>query len=472
MLRQVELLTGQLDDNKQDIVAAIDSLNRLAISVNDQTDSIDSALEELPSALRTIDKQRGDLVKMLQSLNDLGDVGVRVIKASKDATIETVRQLDPVLTELANSGKDFVDAFDVFLTYPFVDEVVGRDPQVARNLHMGDYTNLSVELDVSLVGDENETGLPTTLPTDLPTIVDPTVILGNVLKCLQSGDLNSKVCKKVLASPEKLLKLIEECQKVENQDKDLCKQLNLIPGLPTPSGGGGGGGLPIPEIPGPAAAAHRVRPLPARRLGRTHLRLVDGRLRPRPRVPAGPRDGDRMITRRTKVQLMVFVLITLVGVSFVGARYARLDRLLFDDSYTVVAHFPDSGGIFAGGEVTYRGVQVGQVSRLDLTDDGVDVHLAIEKDFDAIPADTLAVVGNRSAVGEQYVELQPQADAEPFLEDGSEIDEADDPHADPDPAAALRHLHHGGVGRQGGAGDDGLRSSATPSAAPVATSRP
>ena len=68
-----------------------------------------------------------------------------------------------------------------------------------------------------------------------------------------------------------------------------------------------------------------------------------------------------MITRRTKIQLMIFVLITLVGVSYVGARYARLDRLVVDDSYTVVAHFPDSGGIFAGGEVTYRGVRVGQV---------------------------------------------------------------------------------------------------------------
>ena len=46
--------------------------------------SIDAALEELPSALTTIDQQRGDLVKMLQALNRLGDVGVRVIKASKD----------------------------------------------------------------------------------------------------------------------------------------------------------------------------------------------------------------------------------------------------------------------------------------------------------------------------------------------------------------------------------------------------
>ena len=128
-----------------------------------------------------------------------------------------------------------------------------------------------------------------------------------------------------------------------------------------------------------------------------------------------------MITRRTKIQLMIFVLITLVGVTFVGARYARLDRLIVDDAYTVVAHFPESGGIFAGGEVTYRGVRVGQVEKMVLTESGVDLHLGIDKEYDAIPADTLAVVGNRSAVGEQYVELQPQADAEPYLGDDSEI---------------------------------------------------
>ena len=132
-----------------------------------------------------------------------------------------------------------------------------------------------------------------------------------------------------------------------------------------------------------------------------------------------------MITRRTKIQLMVFVLITLLGVSYVGARYARLDRLIFDDSYTVVAHFQDSGGIFAGGEVSYRGVRIGQVNKLQLTDQGVDVYLDIDKSYDTIPADTLAVVGNRSAVGEQYVELQPQVDTSPYLHNDSEIAQDD-----------------------------------------------
>ena len=128
-----------------------------------------------------------------------------------------------------------------------------------------------------------------------------------------------------------------------------------------------------------------------------------------------------MIERTTKVQLLVFVVITLIGVSFVGARYARLDRLFVDDTYTVVAHFSESGGIFADAEVTYRGVKIGQVEELELTDEGVDVKMSIDKDYDAIPADTLALVGNRSAVGEQYVELQPQTDDKPYLVEDSEI---------------------------------------------------
>ncbi|MDH2414525.1 MlaD family protein [Nocardioides sp. CER19] len=128
-----------------------------------------------------------------------------------------------------------------------------------------------------------------------------------------------------------------------------------------------------------------------------------------------------MITHRTKLQLLVFAIITLLGVSFAGARYARLDRLFLDDHYTVVGHFLSSGGIYTGGEVSYRGVKVGQVGAMKLTHDGVDVSLDIDNKYDKIPSDALAVVGNRSAVGEQYVELQPQTDAAPYLRDGSEI---------------------------------------------------
>ena len=132
-----------------------------------------------------------------------------------------------------------------------------------------------------------------------------------------------------------------------------------------------------------------------------------------------------MITRRTKVQLLIFVIITLLGVSYVGARYARLDEKVRDTSYEVEADFTESGGIFAGAEVTYRGVGIGTVDRMELTEDGVRAVLKIDDAWDDIPADTIAAVGNRSAVGEQFVDLQPKVDSGPVLEDGSVIGVAD-----------------------------------------------
>ncbi|SEC38364.1 phospholipid/cholesterol/gamma-HCH transport system substrate-binding protein [Nocardioides exalbidus] len=272
VLTNLREFTGQLDANKADIVDAIEKLNRLAIEAEKQLPTIDKALDELPSALDSINRQRDDLVEMLQSLDQLSAVAVDVIARSKGATITSLERLDPVLSQLAASGDDFTNAFQVFLTYPFVDEVVGRDPQVARNLHMGDYTNLSITLDLDLLGGISASP---TLPTNLPTVLDPTVILNDVLACLQSGDLTSAACQKVLTNLEKLTKLREECQKSENRDKDICRELNLIPGLPTlpglptgtPTATTTGPTLPIPTtllpgLPGLPRAGTDEKPRP------------------------------------------------------------------------------------------------------------------------------------------------------------------------------------------------------------------
>ncbi|MXM63927.1 MCE family protein [Streptomyces sp. HUCO-GS316] len=129
-----------------------------------------------------------------------------------------------------------------------------------------------------------------------------------------------------------------------------------------------------------------------------------------------------MITRTVKIQLLAFAAITAVGVSYVGAEYTGLVDDVLDRGYTVHADFADSGGIFPGAEVTYRGVPVGRVGALRLAGaDGVSVALDIDDGAPRIPADTLAVVANRSAVGEQYVDLQPRTSHGPYLLDGSAI---------------------------------------------------
>jgi phospholipid/cholesterol/gamma-HCH transport system substrate-binding protein len=127
-----------------------------------------------------------------------------------------------------------------------------------------------------------------------------------------------------------------------------------------------------------------------------------------------------VITRQTWMQLVVFAIISVVGVTYTGLRYAGLDRFFVDTGYLVSADFVDSGGIFQAAEVTYRGVAVGKVERLELQDKGVRVVMRLEPGTD-VPADAKALVANRSAVGEQYVDLQPQSEGEPFLEAGDVI---------------------------------------------------
>jgi hypothetical protein len=54
-----------------------------------------------------------------------------------------------------------------------------------------------------------------------------------------------------------------------------------------------------------------------------------------------------MIRRSTKVQLLVFALVTLVTVSILSARFVGLTDRIMGGTYLVSADFADSGGIFA-----------------------------------------------------------------------------------------------------------------------------
>ena len=128
-----------------------------------------------------------------------------------------------------------------------------------------------------------------------------------------------------------------------------------------------------------------------------------------------------MISRQTKLQLLVFGLISILGLSYTGVRYAGLGRFFQDQGYVVAADFSDSGGIFTGAEVTNRGVPQGKVASLTLIPNGVRVSLRMRPGT-KIPRDVKAFVGNRSAVGEQYVDLQPQSDTGPYLSGGDVID--------------------------------------------------
>ncbi|HEV7195484.1 MAG TPA: MlaD family protein [Pedococcus sp.] len=131
-----------------------------------------------------------------------------------------------------------------------------------------------------------------------------------------------------------------------------------------------------------------------------------------------------MIRRSVQVQLFAFMLITLLTVSLLSAKYVGLYDQVVGGQIHVSADFAQSGGIFVGSEVTYRGVTVGRVEGLKLSKDGVVIQAKLQRDT-AIPKDTLAVVEDRSAVGEQYLDLQPRTAKGPMLASGDVIPRQD-----------------------------------------------
>ncbi|MQA84391.1 MAG: MCE family protein [Streptosporangiales bacterium] len=135
-----------------------------------------------------------------------------------------------------------------------------------------------------------------------------------------------------------------------------------------------------------------------------------------------------MISRGVRIQLLVFLLIAALGISYTGIRYVGLadpvgeviPGLGLDTDYTVSVDLPRTAGLFENAEVSYRGVAVGRVSSIDLAQRGARATLELERRT-PIPDDLTAVVAFRSAAGEQYLDLRPNRRSGPYLEAGSVI---------------------------------------------------
>ena len=131
-----------------------------------------------------------------------------------------------------------------------------------------------------------------------------------------------------------------------------------------------------------------------------------------------------MLTRFVRTQLMLFTIASIVGVAVMVFAYIQLPTLLGAGRLTVTMELPASGGLYEFANVTYRGVQIGKVREVRLTETGAEATLSLDTS-PKVPANLEAEVRSVSAVGEQYVDLRPRTDSGPYLEDGSRIARGD-----------------------------------------------
>jgi phospholipid/cholesterol/gamma-HCH transport system substrate-binding protein len=126
-----------------------------------------------------------------------------------------------------------------------------------------------------------------------------------------------------------------------------------------------------------------------------------------------------MLTYMTKAKVVAFVVIALVTTTFLAVHYVGLDRYV--GGYQVTVEMPDAGGLFKNSEVTYRGVPVGRVESLSASPDGAIAVVRIEGSAPAMPAEVEARVVDRSAIGEQYLDLRGGSTDGKKLEEGAQL---------------------------------------------------
>jgi phospholipid/cholesterol/gamma-HCH transport system substrate-binding protein len=126
------------------------------------------------------------------------------------------------------------------------------------------------------------------------------------------------------------------------------------------------------------------------------------------------------MTRQIIIQIAIFSVIAATALTIMVLGYMRLPDLLGIGQYRVTLQLPETGGLYPRSNVTYRGVQVGEVKSVDLTETGVEAVLTLNSGV-TIPADLEAEVHSVSSVGEQFVQLLPRSGEGPELKNGDVI---------------------------------------------------
>ena len=136
VLHRIDRLVGALDERKLEVVRAIDSLDRLTATFAAQRQSIADALEHFTPALTVLADQRVELTRLLQRLSRVGEVGSRVVRASHDDTIASLRMLAPIVGEVAKVKTELARSIDQLV----------RFTRVVPRAIPGDYLQLLVTL--------------------------------------------------------------------------------------------------------------------------------------------------------------------------------------------------------------------------------------------------------------------------------------------------------------------------------------
>jgi phospholipid/cholesterol/gamma-HCH transport system substrate-binding protein len=142
-IQRFDTFITRLNAQKDDILAATDSLNNLAAQFAEQKPVVDKALRTIPDALELLDNLHEHFADATIELGKFLSVAGNIADRSKHALSTDLNDLAPVLESLANAGPALTRSLAMLSTFPWPKDTL-------LNWFRGDYANLTGIFDLTL----------------------------------------------------------------------------------------------------------------------------------------------------------------------------------------------------------------------------------------------------------------------------------------------------------------------------------
>jgi phospholipid/cholesterol/gamma-HCH transport system substrate-binding protein len=136
-------LTSSLDRQTNDIIAAVEGLNRFADILARSKDSLGRTLDTLPAALEVLNNNRANIVDAFGALRSFATIASRILQQTKDDFAADFKDLFPIIKSLNDNADDFIKDLEFLPTFQF-------HYSYLRNAVRGDYLNVFVTYDLTL----------------------------------------------------------------------------------------------------------------------------------------------------------------------------------------------------------------------------------------------------------------------------------------------------------------------------------
>jgi phospholipid/cholesterol/gamma-HCH transport system substrate-binding protein len=143
LIQRIDEFIGHLDAQKEDIIAANESVNDLAGQFAAQKPVLDNALHTIPDALAVLKEQRDNLAEAFDRLGKFSALAADSANQTNEALVREFEDIGPVLDSLANAGPALTRSLSLLTTFPWPKENITK-------FFRGDATNITMVVDMTL----------------------------------------------------------------------------------------------------------------------------------------------------------------------------------------------------------------------------------------------------------------------------------------------------------------------------------